>query len=86
MQEKASSASFALLGRKYLQPSSHVPATVLASTCNRPRTYLQPSSHVLAGKDDNSPVFPADTRNSHSQAGGQKKDCVAIGTQSDMYV
>ena len=64
MQEKASSASFALLGR----------------------TYLQPSSHVLAGKDDNSPVFPADTRNSHSQAGGQKKDCVAIGTQSDMYV
>ena len=24
MQEKASSASFALLGRKYLQPSSHV--------------------------------------------------------------
>ena len=64
MQEKVSSASFALFGRKYLQPSSH----------------------VLAGKDDNSPVFPADTRNSHSQAGGQKKDCVAIGTQSDMYV
>ena len=26
MQEKVSSASFALLGRKYLQPSSHVPA------------------------------------------------------------
>ena len=51
MQEKVSSASFALLGRKYLQPSSH----------------------VLAGKDDNSPVFPADTRNSHSQAVGQKK-------------
>ena len=24
MQEKASSASFALLGRKYLHPSSHV--------------------------------------------------------------
>ena len=24
MQEKVSSASFALLGRKYLQPSSHV--------------------------------------------------------------
>ena len=64
MQEKASSASFALLGR----------------------TYLQPSSHVLAGKDDNNVIFPADTRNLHSQAGGQKKDCVAIGTQSDMYV
>ena len=48
MQEKASSASFALLGRKYLQPSSHVLATVLARTCNRPRTYLQPSSHVPA--------------------------------------
>ena len=64
MQEKDSNASFALFGRKYLQPSSH----------------------VLAGKDDNSPVFPADTRNSHSQAGGQKKDCVANGTQSDMYV
>ena len=62
MQEKVSNASFALLGRKYLQPSSQVPATVLARTCNRPRTYLQPSSHVLAGKDDNSPVFPADTR------------------------
>ena len=41
MQEKASSASFAHLGRKYLQPSSHVPATVLARTCNRPRTYLR---------------------------------------------
>ena len=26
MQEKVSSASFALFGRKYLQPSSHVPA------------------------------------------------------------
>ena len=57
MQEKASSASFALLGRKYLQPSSQVPATVLARTCNRPRTYLQPSSHVLAGKDDNNLFF-----------------------------
>ena len=54
MQEKVSSASFALLGRKYLQPSSHVPATVLA---------------LLAGKDDNN-YFPADTRNSHYQAGG----------------
>ena len=41
MQEKASSASFALLGRKYLQPSLHVLATVLARTCNRPRTYLR---------------------------------------------
>ena len=48
MQEKVSNASFALLGRKYLQPSSHVPATVLARTCNRPRTYLQASLHVLA--------------------------------------
>lgn len=26
MQEKVSNASFALLGRTYLQPSSHVPA------------------------------------------------------------
>ena len=42
MQEKVSSASFALLGRKYLQPSSHVPATVLARTC---------------GKDDNNLFF-----------------------------
>ena len=57
MQEKASSASFALLGRKYLQPSLHVLATVLARTCNRPRTYLQPSPHVLAGKDDNNLFF-----------------------------
>ena len=63
MQEKVSSASFALLGRTYLQPSSHVLAEKTIITC-----------------------FPADTRNSHSQAGGQKKDCVAIGTQSDMYV
>ena len=53
MQENVSNASFALLGRTYLQPSSHVLATVLARTCNRPRTYLQPSSHVPAGKDDN---------------------------------
>ncbi|MDD5970592.1 MAG: hypothetical protein PUC48_02735 [Paraprevotella sp.] len=37
MQEKASSASFALLGRKYLQPSSRVPATVLARTCGKRR-------------------------------------------------
>ena len=41
IHEKLSSASFALLGRKYLQPSSHVPATVLARTCSRPRTYLR---------------------------------------------
>ena len=41
MQEKVSSVSFTLLGRKYLQPFSHVPATVLARTCNRPRTYLR---------------------------------------------
>ena len=34
-------ASLTLLGRKYLQPSSHVPATILARTCNRPRTYLR---------------------------------------------
>ena len=61
MQENVSNASFALLGRTYLQPSPRVPATVLARTCNRPRTYLQPSSHVLAGKDDNN-YFPADTR------------------------
>ena len=86
MQEKASSASFAHLGRTYLQPSSHVLATVFARTCKRPCTYLQPSSHVLAGKDDNNVIFPADTRNLHSQAGGQKKDCVTNGTQSDMYV
>lgn len=33
MQEKASSASFAHLGRKYLQPSSQVRAIVPASTC-----------------------------------------------------
>ena len=33
-----------------LHPPLHVPATVLARTCNRPRTYLQPSSHVLAVK------------------------------------
>ena len=51
MQENVSNASFALLGRKYLQPSSDV------STCNRPRTYLQPSSHVPAGKDDNNLFF-----------------------------
>ena len=57
MQEKVSSASFALLGRTYLQPSSHVLATVLALTCDRPRTYLRPSSHVLAGKDDNNLFF-----------------------------
>lgn len=78
MQEKVSNASFALLGRKYLQPSSHVPATVLARTCNRPRTYLREKTIITC--------FPADTRNSHSHAGGQKKNCVAIGTQSDMYV
>ncbi len=41
MQKKVSSASFTLLGRKYLQPSSHVAATVLARSCNRPRTYLR---------------------------------------------
>lgn len=57
MQEKASSASFALLGRTYLRPSLQVPATVLALTCDRPRTYLRPSSHVLAGKDDNNLFF-----------------------------
>lgn len=57
MQEKASSASFALLGLTYLQPSSHVPATV---------------PHVLVGKDENN-VIPADTRNLDSQAVGQKK-------------
>ena len=48
MQEKDSSARFALLARTYLQPSSHVLATVLVRTCNRPHTYLQPSPHVLA--------------------------------------
>ena len=86
MQEKASSASFALLGRKYLQPSSHVPATVLARTCNRPRTYLQPSSHVLAGKDDNNLFFLLTPGIYIPKQAGKKKDCVAIGTQSDMYV
>ena len=72
MQEKASSANFALLGRTYLRPSSHVPATVLARTCKRPCTSLQASLHVLAtvlartcirprtylrGKDDNNLFF-----------------------------
>ena len=71
MQEKASSASFALLGRTYLQPSSHVPATVLARTCAK-KTIIT--------------IFLLIPGNSHSQAGGQKKDCVTNGTQSDMYV
>ena len=79
MQENVSNASFALLGRTYLQPSPHVLATVLARTCIRPRTYLREKTIITC--------FPADTRNSHSQTGWQKKkDCVAIGTQSDMYV
>ena len=86
MQEKVSSASFALLGRKYLQPSSHVLATVLARTCNRPRTYLQPSSHVLAGNDDNNLFFLLTPGIHIPKLAGKKKDCVAIGTQSDMYV
>ena len=57
MQENVSNASFALLGRTYLQPSPHVLATVLARTCNRPRKYLQPSPHVPVGKDDNNLFF-----------------------------
>ena len=64
MQEKASSASFALLGRKYLQPSSH----------------------VLAGKDDNNLFFLLTPGIYIPKQAGKKKDCVAIGTQSDMYV
>ena len=79
MQEKASSASFALLGRKYLQPSSHVPATVLARTCNRPRTYLR-EKMIIA-------LFFLLTPGIYiPKQAGKKKDCVAIGTQSDMYV
>ena len=64
MQEKASSASFALLGRKYLQPSSH----------------------VLAGNDDNNLFFLLTPGIHIPKLAGKKKDCVAIGTQSDMYV
>lgn len=71
MQEKASSASFALLGRTYLQPSSHVLATVLA---------------LLAGKDDNNLFFLLTPGIHIPKLAGKKKDCVAIGTQSDMYV
>ena len=78
MQENVSNASFALLGRTYLQPSPHVLATVLARTCNRPRTYLREKTII--------PIFLLIPGNSHSQAGGQKKDCVTNGTQSDMYV
>ena len=62
MHEKVSSASFAHLGRKYLQPSSHVPATVLARTC---------------GKKTIITIFLLITGNSHSQAGGQKKKTVS---------
>ena len=64
MQEKASSAGFALLGH----------------------TYLQPSSHVLAGKDDNNLFFLLTPGIYIPKLAGKKKDCVAIGTQSDMYV
>ena len=79
MQEKVSNASFALLGRKYLQPSSHVPATVLARTCNRPRTYLQPSSHVLAGKDDNNLFFLLTPGISITKLAGKKKTVSPLG-------
>lgn len=48
MQENVSNASFALLGRTYLQPSLHVLATVLASTCNRPRTYLREKTIITS--------------------------------------
>ena len=79
MQENVSNASFALLGRTYLQPSSHVPATVLARTCNRPRTYLR-EKMIIA-------LFFLLTPGIYiPKQAGKKKDCVAIGTQSDMYV
>ena len=71
MPEKVSSASFALFGRTYLQPSSHVAATVLARSCNRPRTYLREKTIITC--------FPADTRNSHSHAGGKKKTVSPMG-------
>ena len=79
MQEKASGASFALLGRKYLQPSSHVLATVPARTCDRPRTYLR-EKMIIA-------LFFLLTPGIHiPKQVGKKKDCVTNGTQSDMYV
>ena len=64
MQENVSSASFALLGR----------------------TYLQPSSHVLVGNEDNNLFFLLTPGIYIPKQAGKKKDCVAIGTQSDMYV
>lgn len=48
--------------------------------------YLQPSSHVLAGKDDNNLFFLLTPGIYIPKQAGKKKDCVAIGTQSDMYV
>ena len=79
MQENVSNASFALLGRTYLQPSPHVLATVLARTCNRPRTYLR-EKMIIA-------LFFLLTPGIYiPKQAGKKKDCVAIGTQSDMYV
>ena len=79
MQENVSNASFALLGRTYLQPSPHVLATVPARTCNRPRTYLR-EKMIIA-------LFFLLTPGIYiPKQAGKKKDCVAIGTQSDMYV
>ena len=42
---------------QFCSSRTHVLATVLARTCDRPCTYLQPTSHVLAGKDDNNLFF-----------------------------
>lgn len=42
---------------QFCSSRTHVLATVLARTCDRPCTYLQPSSHVPAGKDDNNLFF-----------------------------
>ena len=79
MQENVSNASFALLGRTYLQPSPHVLATVLARTCNRPRTYLR-EKMIIA-------LFFLLTPGIYiPKQAGKKKDCVTNGTQSDMYV
>ena len=64
---------------QFCSSRTHVLATVLARTCNRPRTYLR-EKMIIA-------LFFLLTPGIYiPKQAGKKKDCVAIGTQSDMYV